>query len=200
MADRKPSLPRKILRKALTLLAALLLLGAFYLAVVLGQPQEGDSPVQADMNQPLLSASPAVTITEESRLNELTGSFPVPVLCAVSGGNLTLISGVSCDLAYEGGFARRITLTYQTPGGQQLLVESLYPARALSLMGKGDYHMAGVAGQSLAGMQSVRMENDATIRLHAQSETGLYIVTAPRMDSSDLAALTRSLQLTGKEK
>ena len=200
MAHRKPSLPRKILRKAMTLLAALLLLGAFYLAVVLGQPQEGDSPVQADMNQPLLSASPAVTITEESRLNELTGSFPVPVLCAVSGGNLTLISGVSCDLAYEGGFARRITLTYQTPAGQQLLVESLYPARALSLMGRGDYHMAGVAGQSLAGMQSVRMENDATIRLHAQSETGLYIVTAPRMDSSDLAALTRSLQLTGKEK
>ena len=59
--------------------------------------------------------------------------------------------------------------------------------------------MAGVAGQSLAGMQSVRMENDATIRLHAQSETGLYIVIAPKMDSSDLAALTRSLQLTGKE-
>ena len=78
-------------------------------------------------------------------------------------------------------------------------MESLYPARALSLMGKGDYHMAGVAGQSLAGMQSVRMENDTTIRLHAQSETGLYIVTAPKMDSSDLAALTRSLQLTGKE-
>lgn len=199
MADRKPSLPRKILRKAAMVLAALLLLGAFYLAVVLGQPQESDAPVQADRNQPLLSASPAVTIQEDSRLGDLTGPFPVPVLCAVSGGNLTFLSGVSCDLAYEGGFARRITLTYQTPDGQQLLVESLYPARALSLMGKGDYHMAGVAGQSLAGMQSVRMENDATIRLHAQSETGLYIVTAPRMDSSDLAALTRSLQLTGKE-
>ena len=41
MADRKPSLPRKILRKAAMVLAALLLLGAFYLAVVLGQPQEG---------------------------------------------------------------------------------------------------------------------------------------------------------------
>ena len=199
MADRKPSLPRKILRKTAMALAALMLLGAFYLAVVLGQPQEGDPPVQADRNQPLLSASPAVTITEDSRMNELTGPFPVPVLCAVSGGNLTLVSGVSCDVAYEGGFARRITLTYQTPAGQQLLVESLYPARALSLMGKGDYHMAGVAGQPLAGLQSVRMENDDTIRLHAQSETGLYIVTAPRMDSSDLAALTRSLQLTGQE-
>lgn len=199
MADRKHALPRRILRRSLTVLAALLLLGAFYLAVVLGQPQEGDPPVQADRNQPLLSASPAVTITEDSRMNELTGPFPVPVLCAVSGGNLTLVSGVSCDVAYEGGFARRITLTYQTPAGQQLLVESLYPARALSLMGKGDYHMAGVAGQPLAGLQSVRMENDDTIRLHAQSETGLYIVTAPRMDSSDLAALTRSLQLTGKE-
>lgn len=199
MADRKPSLPRKILRKTAMVLAALLLLGAFYLAVVLGQPQESDAPVQADRNQPLLSASPAVTINEESRLGEVTGPFPAPVLCAVSGGSLTLTSGVSCDLAYEGGFARRITFTYQTPDGQQLLVESLYPARALSLMGKGDYHMAGVAGQSLAGMQSVRMENDTTIRLHAQSETGLYIVTAPKMDSSDLAALTRSLQLTGKE-
>ena len=199
MADRKPSLPRKILRKTAMALAALLLLGAFYLAVVLGQPQESDAPVQADMTQPLLSASPAVTITEDSRLGDLTGPFPVPVLCAVSGGSLTLTSGVSCDLAFEGGFARKITLTYQTPAGQQLLVESLYPARALSLMGRGDYHMAGVAGQSLAGMQSVRMENDATIRLHAQSETGLYIVIAPKMDSSDLAALTRSLQLTGKE-
>ncbi|MGN0779208.1 MAG: hypothetical protein ACI4MJ_08690 [Aristaeellaceae bacterium] len=199
MADKKPSLPRRMLRRMLTLLASALLLASFYIAVVLGQPQESDNTVHVDVHQALLSASPAVTIAEESRLAELTASFPVPVMYAVSGGNLTLVSGVSCDVAYEGSFARRMTLTYQRADGVQLLVESLYPARALSLMGKGDYHMAGVSGQPLAGMQSVRMENDNTIRLHAQSETGLYIVTAPQMDSSELAALTRSLQLTGNE-
>ena len=196
--ETKPSLLRKVIRWVITSLVALLLISAFYLAVILGQPQESETAVQADMNQPLLSASPAVNIAAETQMDEIAASFPVPVLQAMSGSGLTLVSGVSCDLAYEGGFARKVQLVYQTASGQQMLVESIYPARALELMGKGDYHMGSVAGQALAGMQSVRMENSSSIRLHAQSETGLYVVTVPAMESSDLAEVTRSLQLSGE--
>ncbi|MBQ8655275.1 MAG: hypothetical protein IJ507_10110 [Clostridia bacterium] len=197
--EKKPSLLRKIIRWAITAVVAVLLLAAFYLAVILGHPQENENAVQADMTQPLLNASPAVTVTEEARLNEINASFPVPVMQAMSGSGLQLISGVSSDLAYEGGFARKTVLTYQTQTGRQMLVESIYPARALELLGKGDYHMGSVAGQALAGMESVRMENGKSIRLHARSETGLYAVTVPMMDSSELAETIRSLQLIGNE-
>lgn len=197
--EKKPSLLRKMIHWAITILVAALLIAAFYLAVILGHPQESETAIQVDMHQPLLNASPAVTIATEAEMDMLNASFPVPVLQAMTGSGLTLVSGVSCDLAYEGGFARKVQLIYQTAAGQQMLVESLYPARALDLMGKGDYHMGSVAGQALAGMESVRMENSSSIRLHAQSETGLYVVTVPMMDSSDLAEAIRSLQLAGRE-
>ena len=197
--EKRPSLLRKMIRWVTTILVAALLIAAFYLAVILGHPQESETAIQVDMHQPLLNASPAVTIATEAEMDQLNASFPVPVLQAMSGSGLTLLSGVSCDLAYENGFARRVQLTYQTAKGQQMLVESLYPARALDLLGKGDYHMGSVAGQALAGMESVRMENGSSIRLHAQSETGLYVVTVPMMDSSDLAEAIRSLQLAGME-
>lgn len=195
--SHKPSILLKtILRRSLTALAALLLMGAFYIAVILGQPQDSENTaVQVDMTQPLLAASPAVNIQEESQLDALAAAFPVALLRPMSGSGLDFVSGSSYDAAYEQGFARRVTLTYRTPEGLTMTVESLYPARALSLIPKGDYRLAAVAGQALAGMQSVRMENGSAIRLHAQSETGLYILTVPMMDSAHLADVTRSLQL-----
>lgn len=196
---KKPSLVRKLIRAAFALLAAALLVGAFYIAVILGQPQENEAAVQVDMNQPLLSASPAVNINDPALMNLVESSFPVPLMRPVEGSGLTLVSGVSCDVAYEGGFARRVTLTYQTELGKTMTVESIYPARALELMGAGDYHMAGISGQALAGMQSIRMEDGQSIRMHAQSGTGLYVVTVPMVESSELAGMIKSLQLTGTE-
>ena len=144
---------------------------------------------------PLLLASPAVNIASESQMYALLDSFPVPVMHPLSGSGLTFVSGTSYDTAFEDGFARIVAVKYMNAAGQEMTVESIYPARALSLMGKGDYRLSGVAGQSLAGMRSVRMENATSIRLHAQAEEALYVVTVPKMESSELIALTRSLQL-----
>lgn len=187
---------RKVVRWIVTALVALLLISVFYLAVILGQPQESDTAVQVDVTQPLLNASPAVNIAAEAELQSLLDSFPVPVLHAMSGSGLTLVSGSSYDQAYGNGFARIAQLVYQSPAGQRMTVTSIYPARALDLLGKDDLHIGSTAGQALAGMASVRMENEDVIRLHAQSETGLYAVTLPAADASDLAELIRSLQLS----
>lgn len=191
----KTTVVGRVLKPIGTALLAVLLAVVFYVAVILGEPQEADQAVQPLQDQPLLQASPAVTIDGEVNLPALLNSFPVPVMHPLSGSGLRLVSGASYDAAFEDGFGRIVSLKYISDAGQEMTVESIYPARALSLMGRKDYHLAGVAGQSLAGLKSVRMENAAGIRLHAQAEEAIYVVTVPKMDSSELISLTRSLQL-----
>ena len=193
---------KKALRMILGTLAAALMIAAFYVAVVLGQPQENPEKVVVSQTQPVLTASPAVTLTAESELNAMLQAFPAAALYAVDGSGLTLTGGMSYDAAYEDGFARIMILNYTTDvNGRQVTmsVQSIYPARAMEFVQKGDYHIAHVAGQSLAGVQSVRMEDGEHIRLHAQAEEGIYVLTVPAMKADELAAVTRSLQLYTKE-
>lgn len=186
---------KRVLRALGTAALTLLLAAVFYVAVVLGEPQEVEKVVVPLQDQPLLQASPAMTIEGEGSLQALLNAFPVPVMHPLPGSGLTLVSGVSYDAAFERGFGRIVSLTYTDGMGREMTVESIYPARALALMGRKDYRLAGVAGQSLAGLKSVRMENGASIRLHAQAEDAIYVVTLPRMESQELIGFTRSLQL-----
>lgn len=188
-------MPRKILRGFLTALLTLLAAAIFYIAVILGEPQEELAAIQPLMDQPLLTASPAMNIEEEGLLFALHNDFPVPMMQPLAGSGLTFLSGESHDAAFDGGWGRIVTLRYRTSAGQELTVSSIYPARALSLVEKADYVLADVAGQSLAGLKSVRMENNTHIRLHAQAEEAIYVVTVPKMSSSELISITRSLQL-----
>ena len=193
---------KKALRIILGTLLAVVMIAVFYVAVVLGHPQENPEKVIVSQNQPVLTASPAVTLTAESELDAMLQAFPVAALYAVEGSGLTLTGGMSYDAIYEDGFARIMILNYSADvhaAPVQLSVQSIYPARALEFVQKGDYHIAHVAGQPLAGMQSVRMEDGEHIRLHAQAEEGIYVLTVPSMNADELAAVTRSLQLYTKE-
>ena len=99
------------------------------------------------------------------------------------------------DVPFEGGLGRMITLTYRSANGASVTVASLYPARALSLIHKGDYTISGTAGLPLAGLRSVRMENGSSVRMHAQGADALYIVTLPALSASELRTLTSTFQL-----
>lgn len=193
---------KKALKIILGTILTLVVVAVFYVAVILGHPQANPEKVVVLQDQPLLTASPATTLSSESELETMLRAFPVPALYAVSGSGLTLTGGMSYDVAYGDGFARVMLLNYTAElAGQQLplQVQSIYPARALDFVQKGDYHIAQVAGQPLAGMQSVRMEDGESIRLHAQAAEGIYVLTVPTMTADDLAAVTRSLQLYAKE-
>ena len=191
----KAPMLRRVLKAAVSVLLTALLAVVFYIAVILGEPQEIEQAVQPLPDQPLLQASPAVNISSEGQLSAVLNTFPAPVMHPLAGSGLTLVSGTSYDAAFEDGFGRIVSLQYVNDAGRKMTVESIYPARALTLMGKGNYHLAGVAGQSLAGMKSVRMENGTSIRLHAQAEEAIYAVTVPTMESAELIGFTRSLQL-----
>ena len=168
-------------------------LAGLYITMVIGQPQ--GEVQQKSPPQPLLTASPAMTISSDGNLRDLMAAFPGPVMSFMSGSGMVFVSGESADAAYNGGFGRILSLYWQTEAGEPLILQSIYPAEALSLMGKRDYIFSDTAGPTLFGRASVRMENQETIRFHVQTDTGLYVVTAPRLLASVLSGLARSIQL-----
>lgn len=194
MQDKLP-LGRRIVKAVLGALLTVVLLAAFYLAVIMGNPQEAESAaITPQMDQPLLEAmSSPVMITQQGQLGALLEVFPAQVLAAMNTPTLTLQQGLCEDVPFEDGLGRKVTLTYRTAGGAAVTVVSIYPARAVELIPKGDYTISGTAGLTLAGLRSVRMENSGTIRMHAQGETALYVVTLPKLSAAELRTLTQTL-------
>ena len=194
MQEKLP-LWRRIVKIGLGTLLTTVLLAAFYIAVVMGNPQEeGASTITARLDQPLLEAmSSPILIREQGQLGLLLNSFPAPVMAAVNSTAMTFQQGLCEDVPFEGGLGRRVTLTYRTTESASVTVVSLYPAR--TQLTKDDYTFSATTGLPLAGLRSVRMENASNIRMHAQGTDALYIVTLPPLDASGLRTLTSTLQL-----
>ena len=195
--QEKASPARRIVRTALMPLLTVVLLAAFYIAVIMGNPQETsataltvrqDQPLVSPLDNPLL-------ITAEGDLGTVLNAFPAPMMAAMHSAVLTFEKGVCRDVPFEDGRGRIATLTYRTAEGAAVTVSSIYPARALSLIDKADFTISANAGLPLAGLRSVRMENTANIRMHAQGSEALYVVTLPRLSATALRTLTSTLQL-----
>ena len=196
MQEKSPLWQRAVKAVLVTLLTVVLL-AAFYIAVIMGNPQEAESAaITAKEDQPLVEAMSApLLITDQGQLGLLLKEFPAPVMAAMQTSALTFQQGLCEDVPFEDGFGRRITLTYRTAESGTVTVVSLYPARALELISKEDYIISGTAGLPLAGLRSVRMQNASTVRMHAQGSDALYIVTLPDMSATALRTLTSTLQL-----
>lgn len=200
---REPRKPHPRLKKALHVLLmtllTVILVALFYLAVILGQPEEPENAIDIDQTQPLLTASPALNIQSERQVAALAEAFPVPVLAFMEGMGPVLVSGTSYDQAYEGGFARICELRYTTDNGLEITLTTIYPARAVELLGKDGYTLTGAAAQNLTGLTAVRMESADRIRLHAQASDAIYALTLPKLTDDTITTVTRVLELVSKE-
>ena len=200
---REPRKPHPRLKKALHVLLmtllTVILVALFYLAVILGQPEEPENAIDIDQTQPLLTASPALNIQRERQVTALAEAFPVPVLAFMEGMGPVLVSGTSYDQAYEGGFARICELRYTTDNGLEITLTTIYPARAVELLGKDGYTLTGAAAQNLIGLTAVRMESADHIRLHAQASDAIYALTLPKLTDDTITTVTRVLELVSKE-
>ena len=170
------------------------LLAGLYLTLIIGQPQREEQT--EILPQPLLTASPGISVTREENLRELLSTFPAPMMSFMSGSGMAFVSGNSADVAWKGQFGRVLTLYWQTREAQPLILQSIYPADALDLMGGSGYHFSTTTGPALFGQSSVRMENADTIRIHVQAEgRGLYVVTVPKTLAEEMGNICRSIQL-----
>ena len=169
---------------------ALLALAAASLILAKPAPEETKAPAST----PSQVSSPALEIRDEAELYRMVAAFPAPVMSFMSGSGMTFVSAVSSDSALSGGFARTAVLYWQTEDGQPMILQSICPADALSLL-EGGYHFSAVAGPTLFGSPSVRMEKDDTIRIHTKTDEALYVIILPRSLSDQVSDLCRSLQL-----
>lgn len=186
---------KNIRKRVFSILGGLVLLALLALAgvaLILAKPQGAEDA--AAPAKPSKESRPAVSIDAENDLVRLVSDFPAPVMSFMSGSGMTFVSATSADAALSGGFGRVATLYWQTPEGEPMVLQSLWPADALSLL-DGGYHFTLARGPALFGSDSVRMENDESIRFHVATDQALYVLLLPRSLGSRAADLCRSLQL-----
>ena len=181
----------KILLKVLGGVLTLLLLILCAASLILARPQEKtDEPAPRQT----LTAGPAIEIDSEPDLIRLVSAFPASVMSFMSGSGMTFVSAVSADAAVSGGFGRVATLYWQTADGVPMILQSICPADALSLLESG-FHFSAVSGPTLFGSPTVRMEKEDTLRIHTTTDQALYVLTLPRSLDGEISSLCRSLQL-----
>lgn len=196
MSESRP-LSRRILRSVLLTLLAVVLFFVFYIAVVMGQPQTDPRGAAPTVNMHQLLPAPLsapIALPSDQELGRLAEVFPAPVMFAGSKA-LTFVQGECADVPFEDGVARIVTLTYRTEDFDTLTVQSIYPARALSLLNKDGRSFTGMSTDNMAGMKFVTMKDAATLRLHAQGEEALYVFTTPVAERGTLDQWTNALQL-----
>ena len=167
--ERKLPLWRRILRGAALALVSLLLMAVFYLAVIMGQPQPDPAGTDAAPRKAVELAPLAapLLITDAAQPPALQDFCPAPMLVTARHSSLHLQRGLCTDAAYNGTTGRIVTLEYTTDDGMNVILTTICPADALSLLGKEDFVITGTASPTVAGIKSVWMQNDDSIRLHA---------------------------------
>ena len=191
---RKPSLAGRILRHVGLALLLMLAVVFIYIFLLLGEPDdEAKTAVQPSETSITIPMS-ALDMPGESDVQKLADSFGQPVLSL--NQMLTMYKARIFDTALDGEYARCVTITYTFEDGQQLLVESIRPTKAVSLLKKQDYTLDASALYSMGGLNAARMHNDTQICVFAQSDTAVYAVTCPRSHEEELAALLRYTILT----
>ncbi len=182
----------RVLLKILSGLVSFALLVFACLSLIIAQPQP--DKIKEPEPQALLSPAPAIETRSESELTSVASSFPAPLMSFVASSGMRFVSASARDAAVDGGTGRVATLNWQTPDGEPVILQSIYPASALSLLGN-DYHFVWKLGPTLFGSDSVYMEANGAVRLHARTDSALYVVIVPPAVAPKLTALSQSLQL-----
>ena len=190
---------KKFLRLLLKLFGGLLSFAVLVIAclsLILAQPQPDSMKEPAA--QPSIAPSVSVSIRSENELSALVSSFPAPLMSFISSSGMRFVSAESRDMETEDGIGRIATLNWQTPDGEPVILQSIYPASALSLLGN-DFHFVWKLGPALFGSDSVYMEADGAVRIHARTDSALYAVIVPPAVAPKLTALSQSLQLLSSQ-
>ncbi len=186
------ALSKRILRIVLSTLTAVVLISAFFVAVIMGNPQPVSESAPTPAPAPLTET---LSITSVDGFSALLNAFPAPVMAAGTSSVLKLESAVCENIPYAEGIAVVATLRYQTADAQQVTVQSIVPAEALDVMGKGDFTITGEAGHPLASIRSVQMVSPTQVRMHAAREGVLYVITMPTAPDLTLRSWTSAMQL-----
>ena len=190
---RPPSLFRRVAKRVGTVLLIVLSLVFAYLFLLLGEPDEEAKNASRLPEEVIQMPMSPFEAPGESNIVNLADTFGYPVLSLYQG--VQMRKARIFDTAFEGGYARCVTLTYAFEDGTQLTVESIRPTEAVGLIGQEGYTLDATALYTIGGLNAARMENDVNICVFAQSDTAVYAVTCPRTHREELASILRQTML-----
>jgi hypothetical protein len=194
---KPPAKWKAVARKLLLLLLLLLALAFLYLFLLMGEPDDDDEMLLKQ------SAAQEEIIRMPMTGQEMTGTVDVTA-AAVSfgkdvmelrGNALPLIKAALYDTAYNGGYARRLTLTYQFPDGSEMTVDSIRPPGAITLLTDSQYALRVDTLYTMGGLDAVRMDSEDYIRVAAAGEDAVYVMHIPVAKEEQLSDYLRTLGL-----
>lgn len=191
---RQPSALVRLLKKIGLCVLLILALIAAYLFLLLGEPEEDAKYLTPPAEEQITLPMSALDVPGEADIQYLADTFRQPVLSIGSG--VVLQKARIYDTALDGGYARRVTLTYAFEDGGQLLVESMRPTSAVSLLKQDGYTLDATALYTLGGLNAARMDNARQTCVFGQSDTAVYAVICPASHAEELANLLRFSTLT----
>ena len=187
--ERKPSLLGRVFRRIGLALVLVLALVFAYIFLLLGEPDEDAKQVVKPAGQAITMPMNALDVPGANDARMLADTFGQPVLAL--NQMLTMYKSRIFDTAFEGEYARCVTITYTFEDGQTLLVESIRPTNAVTLLQKDGYRLDASALYTMAGLNAARMQNETSVCVFAQSDTAVYAVTCPVSHAEELANLLR---------
>lgn len=189
MEIRKPSLISRMVKRVALGVLFILALAFAYVFLLLGEPDEDAKYMQKPVEETITMPMGALDVPGEIDAQRLADSFGEPVLTLSQ--MLAMYKSRIYDTAFEGEYARCVTITYTFEDGQILLVESMRPTSAVSLLKREGYTLDASALYTMGGLNAARMENDQQICVFAQSDTAVYAVTCPVSHAEELPNLLR---------
>jgi hypothetical protein len=195
-APVRPQKWKHVLKRVFAVIGILLALSLAYVFLLIGEPGEDDQLAAETATQEETIRVPiaASQVAGDADINQLAANFGEPVL-AMYGGDLSLQKATLFDTAFQGGYARRLTLVYAFSDGVLLTVESVRPTAAVSLLKGSGYRLNTDTLYSLAGMNAVRMDSDTHTSLVASGSDAAYAVLCPAAHAGEIDSIARLASL-----
>ena len=194
---RQPSKFMRLLKRIGFAVLLVMALVFAYLFLLLGEPDEDAKYIQPAVEERIAMPMSALEVPGEANVDSLADTFGQPVLSF--GQALKMQKARIYDTAFEGGYARRVTLTYITEDGSAVTVESLRPTSAVTLLKQGGYTLDASHLYTLGGLNAARMDNENTSCIFAQSDTAVYAVICPAASAEELTGLLRYTMLVAPQ-
>jgi hypothetical protein len=189
---KPPAKWKAVVKKILIVLGLLLALAFLYLFLLMGEPDDDDEALLKQSAQEEIIRMPMTgqEMAADADLTAAAVSFGEAAM-ELRGDVLPLLKASLYDTAYRGGYARRLTLTYQFEDGQIMTIDSIRPPGAISLLEDTAYVIRVDTLYTMGGMDAVRMDSDSYIRLAAAGTNAVYVVHFPVSHEEQLTSLLR---------
>lgn len=186
---RTPSRVRRALKRAGIVLLLALALIFIYLFLLLGEPDDDAKYLKKPAEERIFMPMNALETPGEANVQGLADSFDQAVLSLNQA--LPMRKARIYDTAFDGGYARRVTLTYAFEDGTLLTAESLRPTAAAALLKTEGGTLDGSSLYTLGGLNAARMDSKDTVCVFAQSDTAVYAILCPASHAQELNTILR---------